>query len=45
MHRETLRENLEKLRTELAAAAENLDENLHTLLRGVADDIEPVLGG
>ena len=45
MHRETLRENLRKLRTELASAAENLDENLHTLLRGVADDIERVLGG
>ncbi len=45
MPRETLRENLRKLRTELASAAENLDENLHTLLRGVADDIERVLGG
>ena len=44
MHRKTLRENLRKLRTELASAAENLDEDLHTLLRGVADDIERVLG-
>ena len=44
MHRETLRENLRKLRTALASAAENLDEDLHTLLRGVTDEIERVLG-
>ena len=43
MHREALRENLRKLHTELASV-EELDEDLHTLLRQVADDIENTLG-
>ena len=43
MPREALRENLTKLHTELESV-ENLDEELHALLRRVADDIEKVLG-
>jgi len=43
MPKEALRENLTKLHTELAAV-ENLDEELHALLRSVAADIEEVLG-
>ena len=43
MPREALRENLTKLHTELASV-ENLDEELHALLRSVAADIENVLG-
>lgn len=43
MPREALRENLTKLHTELASV-ENLDEELHALLRSVAADIEKVLG-
>ena len=43
MHRDALRENLKKLHTELASV-EEFDEDLHTLLRQVADDIEKLLG-
>ena len=43
MPREALRENLTKLHTELESV-ENLDEELHPLLRRVADDIEKILG-
>ncbi len=43
MHRDALRENLKKLHTELASV-EEFDEDLHTLLRQVADDIEEMLG-
>ena len=43
MPREALRENLTRLHTELESV-ENLDEELHTLLRRVANDIEKVLG-
>jgi hypothetical protein len=43
MHRDALRENLRKLHSELASV-EELDEDLHTLLRQVADDIEKMLG-
>jgi len=43
MHKENLRENLKKLHTELASL-DNLDEELDTLLRQVAEDIEQVIG-
>ncbi len=44
-NREVLRDDLKKLHAELPSAAENLDENLHALLREVADDIEQIIGG
>ena len=44
MPRETLRENLQKLHEELASTSGGLDEETRVLLRGVADDIEHVLG-
>ena len=43
MPREALRENLKKLHTELASV-DNLDEELQTLLKQAADDIEQALG-
>ncbi len=43
MPRETLREDLRRLHTELRSV-EDLDEDLHTLLRQVAGDIEEALG-
>lgn len=44
MPKETLRKNLIELQTELASAEQKLDSELHTLLRGVATDIEHLLG-
>jgi hypothetical protein len=44
-NREVLRDDLKKLHAELPSAAENLDENLHALLREVAGDIEQIIGG
>lgn len=44
-NREVLREDLKKLHAELPSAAGKLDENLHELLREVADDIEQIIGG
>jgi len=43
MPKQALREQLKTLHTELASV-ENLDEELHALLRRVAADIEKVLG-
>ena len=44
MHRKNLKETLEKLRLELDSTANNLDGQLHTALKEVADDIETALG-
>jgi len=44
MPKETLRKNLKDLQTELSSAEQKLDTELHTLLRGVAEDIEHLLG-
>ena len=44
MPKEALRENLRKLHEELASSPTELDEETQALLRGVADDIEQVLG-
>ena len=44
MHKDKLRENLGKLRSELASTAESIDKEVHDLLQGMADDLEQVLG-
>jgi NTP pyrophosphatase (non-canonical NTP hydrolase) len=44
MHKEKLKENLQKLRLELASTASTLDDELHASLKEVADDIETALG-
>ncbi len=43
-HKEVLREDLKKLHAELPSAAKNLDDDLHALLREVANDIEQIVG-
>ena len=42
MHKENLRQHLSNLHTELASV-KNLDEEMESLLRQVADDIEGVI--
>ena len=44
MHKENLRENLNKLRLELDSTVSSLDDQLHTALKEIADDIEIALG-
>jgi len=44
MSRESLQQHLHELRSELSVAERKLDDDLHALLRGVADDIENLLG-
>ena len=44
MHKENLRETLNKLRLELDSTASSLDDQLHTALKEIADDIETALG-
>jgi len=44
MHKQNLRVTLEKLRLELDSTVNSLDDQLHTALKEVADDIETALG-
>jgi len=44
MHKENLRETLNKLRLELDSTVNSVDDQLHTALKEIADDIETALG-